>query len=154
MEFDIPTLIGIIFAEATAIAALMQIRESRKQTRLAYMPHIFPRVREPTSKELLIAMNSSTMKEPYPFLLSENIGVGVATDVHLEILDNQNKSLLDKNFEIYAFDPKRTYPFKQINLKINTRLKIKGYYFDTAGTKHNVEIEFEYPPKIIKNKQK
>ncbi|MGI0101986.1 MAG: hypothetical protein ACREA7_05250 [Nitrosotalea sp.] len=151
MDSDIVSYIAIGIAIVSAIIAFKQTMESKKQnnevskqTRLAYLPYILPRYYETRVGIMITGYH----------LGLENVGSGIAVDVHLDIFDSQGNSLLEKPFEIYAFDSKRVYEFQHINLENNKMLKITGYYFDTSHQqKHDVVIEFEYPPKIHKNNQ-
>ncbi len=137
---DALSVVAIIIASVSACFVFWQTREFTKQTRLAYLPYILP------------IWYDADEETRHKYLALKNVGNGVAVDVHL-IIRNEHVALLKESFEIYAFAPERTFPFREINLEINNRLEITGYYFDTARKKHDVEIEFEYPPKIHKNKQ-
>lgn len=139
---DLNTVGTLLTGCATVILAIIiffQIRSMQRQVKLAYLPSLTPRY--------TINQNDPT----YPvYLLISNVGQGSAVDIKLIITnlkDNQSTP-----FSRYAIQPteERDTP---IQLIANSLWKITGSYLDTTGKKHEVDIEFEYPPKIIKFRQ-
>lgn len=136
---DTISYIAIMIATASAGFAFWQTKEFIKQTKLAFLPSLTPRY--------VINQADPSFTS---YLVISNVGHGSAIDIKLKITNVRENQSID--FNVYALMPKdeRQTP---ITLTANSLWKITGTYVDTAGNTHEVEIEFEYPPKIIKFKQ-
>ncbi len=126
-----------ISAIILAITILIQNTLTQREWKIAYLPSLVPRYSNPDEHYI-------------SYLLISNVGQGSAVDVKLTITDLENNK--SDPFSRYAIQPKEERT-TSIPLRDKSNWRITGTYLDTAGKKHNVEIEFEYPPKITKFKQ-
>ncbi len=141
-ELDLNTVGTVATGIGTVFLAIIIFRQNismRHQIGLAYLPSIAPRY---------------TIIEEDPafpvYLLIANVGQGSAIDIKLIITNTREKQ--STPFNIYALMPREERQ-TSVQLFANSLWKITGSYIDTTGSKHEVHIEFEYPPKIIKFKQ-
>lgn len=139
---DFNTIGTLLTGIGTIILALIifsQNKSMQHQVKLAYLPSIIPRYK----------IEQSDPSFPV-YLLITNVGQGSA--VHVELTITNLKDNKSTSFSRYAIQPQEECN-TSIRLTDNSSWKITGSYLDTTSKKHEVHIEFEYPPKILKFKQ-
>ena len=138
---DFILVISIFVNIGLLVGLILQVRDGNKQTRHSEISSNFTVA--PYLTPFLI-WNDKNQKD-YRILHVKNVGNGVATNVHIDVIvENENKELLSFQRNRATFTPDSESNNTKISLTNNYTVKLNAVYYDVVGRKYEVHDSYEY----------